>query len=269
MTALPCPRLPARLSCALVLALGLAAVGAAPAADRSKPLPSDGGPQLISKGPRWKNVTELRRFAAEGDTLACLELGERLLAGNGVAADPVAARGFFARAASAGSGDAAFRLGKLYHDAIGGERDYGRAIELYAQAAHAGIPEAQHNIGAMLVSARGVKRDYVEGLAWLIVAMKNGAVSDAEQRTRERLKSRPASIAEAEERAKELWKALADPKSGDEALPRYALAGAVAPPVSKAAPKIAPPKPQAPDKVKVDLAPPLTAPKPQLDLPKN
>lgn len=237
------------------------------AANKKSASAADAGPQLISTGPRWKNVTELQRHATEGDPQACFELGDRLLNGDGIAADPVAARIWLEKAAQGGVGDAMFRLGKLHHDGIGGPRDFGRALEYYGNAARAGIAEAQHNIGAMLVSGRGVKRDYVEGLAWLIVATKNGAVSDAEQRTRERLAKRPADIAAAEARAKELFSALKNPaRSGDEALPRVATAGAAK---DLQSPRIAEPKREEPPKVKVDLGPGLTPPKPQIDLPKN
>ncbi len=228
--------------------------------------PADAAPQLISTGPRWKTVEQLQRYAAEGDPRAAYELGDRLLAGDGVAADPVAARTWLEKAAQGGVGEAMFRLGKLHHDGIGGPRDAVRSLDYYAQAARAGIPEAQHNIGAILVSGRGVKRDYVEGLAWLIVATKSGAVSDAEQRTRERLAKRPGDIAAAEARAEELWAALKDPARRDEAMPRVGSAGA---PADLRAPKLAEPKRDAPPKVKVDLGPGLAVPKPQLDLPKN
>lgn len=225
----------------LALLLLVSAGAAAEAAPRPAP-PSDGAPQLISRGARWRNVEELRRFAEQGDTLACLELGERCLHGDGVAKDEAAARTWFGRAADGGSGDALFRMGKLLHDGIGGPRDYAQAIAYYLRAAQTGIPEAQHNLGAMFVSARGVRRDYVEGLAWLIVAGRNGAVSDAEQRTRERLAKRPADIARAEERAKELLAAL---KAGAEivlptavALPRETKPAPVRAPVREAPPKI-------------------------------
>jgi TPR repeat protein len=254
-----------RPSPTLFLLLCVLVAGAAPRAAAA----SDSGPQLIAKGPRWKNVEELKRYADQGDTLACLDYGGRLLSGEGVAADPAAARQYFARAAAAGSGDALFRLGKLWHDGIGGARDYGEAIKFYGEAAQAGVPEAMHNVGAMLVSARGVTRDYVEGLAWFIVAAKHGAVSDAEQRTRDRLAKRPRDIAAAEERAKEIVQALKQAKD-DAARPRYAVRGESGPgaPV-RSSPPLAPPKVETGGKVKVDVGPKLEAPKPPLDLPKS
>jgi TPR repeat protein len=246
----------------------LAAVAALAVADvfAARPPPAaDGGPQLLATQPRWKDIAGLRRFAAQGDLLACLELGERLLTGEGLPRDEAEARVWFARAAEAGSGDALFRLGKLHHDGVGGPRDYPKALDYYARAARAGIPEAQHNVGAMLVSGRGVRRDYVEGLAWLIVATRSGAVSDAEQRTRERLARRPADIAAAERRAAELLAALAGPAGTAAAAPRAAVLPP--PPVPAAVPP--PVAPAAPPKVKIDLGAKPEAPRPPLDLPRS
>jgi TPR repeat protein len=225
----------------------------------------DAAPQLVSTGPKWKNVPELRRFAEGGDPQACFELGDRLLNGDGVAVNEAEARRFLEKAAQADLPDALFRLGKLNHDGIGGPRDFAKALDYYGRAARAGIPEAQHNIGAMLVSGRGVKRDYVEGLAWLIVATKSGAVSDAEQRTRERLAKRPADIAAAEKRAAELLAAFENPQSAA-AKPRATFGTATAPPPPS---RVTPPAVEAPKKVNVDLGPKLTAPKPELDIPKS
>lgn len=253
--------IPLRYRLALVCAVAL--TGAEARAARP-PAATEGGPQLIATQPRWTDIAGLRRFAAQGDLLACLELGERLLTGEGLPRDEAEARVWFARAAEAGSGDALLRLGKLHHDGLGGPRDYAQALDFYARAARAGIPEAQHNVGAMLVSGRGVRRDYIEGLAWLIVATKSGAVSDAEQRTRERLARRPGDIAAAERRAAELLAALAGPDGAKAALPRAAVVPP--PPVPAAVP---PPAPAAPPKVKIDLGPKPETPRPPLDLPRS
>jgi uncharacterized protein len=249
---------------ALAAFLALAACTAA--ADRAAARPPDAAPQLISSGPQWKNVTELRHFAEKGDPQACLEMGDRLLNGDGLAPDPAAARTWLEKAAQAGVGDAMFRLGKLHHDGIGGPRDFPRALAYYTQAARAGVPEAQHNLGAMLVSGRGIKRDYVEGLAWLVVATKNGAASDAEQRTRERLAKRPTEVAAAEARAQELLKALRDPAQRDGVMPRIGAAGEQSVPQT---PKLGAPQREAPPKVEIDLAPGLTPPTPRLEVPKS
>lgn len=226
----------------------------------------DAAPQLISTGPKWKNVDQLRRYAAQGDAQACFELGDRLLNGDGVAVDASAAREWLDKAARLGVADAMFRLGKLHNDGVGGPKNLELALDYYAQAARLGIPEAQHNIGAILVSGRGVRRDYAEGLAWLIVAEKNGAVSDAVARTRERLAKRPADIAAAEKRAEELMELLGDANKRASAVPRFTMPGA-GPAIPK--PPHVPVRQPPPAKVKVDVGPGVSAPKPTLDLPKG
>ena len=67
-----------------------------------------------------------------------------------------------------------------------------------------------------------MKRDYIEGLAWLIVAKKSGAASDAETQVRARLAKRPADITAAEKRAVEIAQDL------PHAMVRAVRSGAVA-----------------------------------------
>lgn len=255
-----------RLSPALLVSLILLASTPAWAAKKSAAAADESAPQLVSTGPQWKNVAELRQFADRGDPQACFELGDRLLNGDGLPADPAAARVWLEKAARGGVADAMFRLGKMNHDGLGGPQDFAAALDYYGQAARQGIPEAQHNIGAMLVSGRGVKRDYVEGLAWLIVAERNGAASDAVARTRAHLAKRPAEIAAAERRAAALLESLKKPAANPAVLAPRSNAADAAP---AKAPPIAEPKRETPAKVKVDLGPGLSAPKPEIALPKG
>ena len=251
----------------LLLATGLAA-GPAWAAKKDKPKaePADAPPQLISikgGGPKWTTVEQLKQFAAKGDPQACLELGDRTLEGDGVPRDVPAAAALYEQAARGGVANGWFRLGKIYHDGLIGEPEYGRALEHFTTAARLGVVEAQHNIGAMLVSARGVKRDYIEGLAWLIVAKKSGAASDAETQVRDRIAKRPADIAAAEARATEIGRDLAHATVRATLLNKPA--GSAVPAVQK--PVIAPPKPDpvTPVKITVPLMPapqPITPGKP-------
>lgn len=249
------PSLPLRLLISLlVLTSAVSAVA-------QKGEPADAPPALISmdgNAPKWKTVEELRRYAELGDPQAQFEYGERLLNGDEVPRDPVAAVPFLEKAARNGVADAWFRLGKMHHDGVGVTRDFGRSLEYYTEAARRGVPEAQHNVGAMLVSARGVKRDYVEGLAWLIVATKSGAVSMAEAQTRERLAKRPKDVELAEARAKEILRLLKE--APGELRPKASVSASGA-----SAPRLEPPKTtQAPKKVEIVPPPKLEAPKPQL-----
>lgn len=231
-------------------------------------------PKLISTtggGPKWRTLKELEQFAAKGDPQACMELGDRLLEGDGFPKDPARARPFFEQAAAAGVPDAFFRLGKIHHDGLGVRADRAKGYEYYLEAAKRGVPEAQYNVGAQLASGRGVRRDFVEGLAWLIVAGKSGATGDGEKLLRERMARRPADITAAEKRAQELLQALA---AGAEIQTRPpASTPSRASPPSHANPLPAPPKVERPTfqpdkvdppKVTVPLEPitPPTIPKP-------
>ena len=249
------------------LALGAWVAVATPVLAQKK-AERDAAPILISKdGPAWRNDAELRRHAELGNPQAQFEWGERLLNGDGVDRDFAQARALLEKAAQAGVAEASFRLGKIHHDGLGVPRSLARGFTYYAEAARRGVPEAQHNLGAMLVSARGVRRDYVEGLAWLIVATKSGAVSTAEQQTRERLAKRPNDIAQAEQRAKELLSALRDPNNDVE--PRVTFAGStpVEPPRGARSGVSAPTR-EPPPKVEVTAPAKIEPPKPALSPPK-
>ena len=213
---------PAVPVCCLIFLPGLLSLGGYAAKPAKEPgdsppvlISKDGGnakwvdapPVMVSRDggkPRWTNVEQLRKFAMKGDPQACFELAELALYGDEVPQDTKQAVLLLERAAQGGIHNAWFRLGKIYHDGLTGAPDYGRALDYYTRAARTGVAEAQHNIGAMLVSGRGVKRDMVEGLAWLIVATKSGAVSEAKIQVRDRLTKRPTDIKSAETRAGEL-----------------------------------------------------------------
>ena len=259
-------RSPVPASCWFFL-LGLLSL-TAQAADARKS-PKEGPPVLISKEgikteeaeaaparisskgvkPKWTNVAELKRYAAKGDPQACFELGERALYGDEVPQDTKQAVQLMEQAARGGISNAWFRLGKIYHDGLLGAPDYERTLDYYPRAARAGVPEAQHNLGAMLVSARGVKRDLVEGLAWLIVATKSGAVSEAEVQVRDRLAQKPVDLKAAEVRAGELLGNL------PAATVRAVLKGAAAPTAAGEASKVPPAPVIAPPIVKPVITP--------------
>lgn len=252
----PAMHLTPRLLLSLLCLISIPAFAA-----KKKTEPADAPPQLISTkggGLKWKNVTELQQFADKGDPQACFELAERSLEGDGVPRDVAKATALFEQASKGGVVNGWFRLGKIHHDGLAGTPDYGWALEYFTKAAQAGVVEAQHNIGAMLVSARGVKRDYVEGLAWLILAKKSGAPTDAEAQVRTHLAKRPAEIASAEARAAQL--------AGDlpNATVRATLTGKTSrppalPPAPVTKPVVVPlkptPEPAAPPKIAVPMSP--------------
>lgn len=171
-------------------------------------------PALMSRnggGKTWSDLGELQRASDAGNPDAMSAYGEMLVQGDQVTKDVAHGTDLLSRAAKAGSANAAFRLGKMYDDGDGVPADAAKALAYYQQAALAGVAEAQYNLGAMYVSARdGLKRDFTEGLAWLIVATKNGAQGDGEKQVRDRLVRRPETVAAAEQRAAEIGKQIAE-----------------------------------------------------------
>lgn len=183
------------------LAAALFAASALVAQDDSKPvLMSTTGANT------WSDVNELKKAVDAGKPDALTAYGEMLLMGDQVTKDVPQAITLLEKAAQAGHKNAAFRLGKIYEDGEAVPRDAQKAIDFYRKAALGGVAEAQYNLGAMYVSARGIRRDYKEGLAWLIVATKNGAAGEGEKQTRDRLNAtnRANIIPAAEQRAAEL-----------------------------------------------------------------
>lgn len=205
-----------------VVVLGLLAAArpgsAAPDASAPKLLSTTGG-----GGKTWSNLAELKAAAEKGDPRACEQYGQILLTGtSGAPKDAQRGIALLEQAAKGGQSNAAFRLGKIYDDGEIVPQDYAKALDCYRTAAYAGVPEAQYNIGVIYASGHGMKRDIVEGLAWLIVARKNGADNGGEQQLREHYARYTKYIAKGEARAVELEQDLAahgHPVSSDSATP--------------------------------------------------
>lgn len=188
-------------SVSLALLLPLAAL-----ADTSSP---DSGPSLISthgKAAKGDPKVQLQKDASAGDGKAAYELASDYENGKGgFPKDLIQAFTWYMKSGADGDGDGYFRLGMIYDDGIGVTQDSPRALGYFKAAAGMGVAEAQYNVGTLLVSAHGgVKRDWTEGLAWLIVAGRNGAAGDGEQAVRKHLARRPEIIAAAEKRANDL-----------------------------------------------------------------
>lgn len=97
-------------------------------------------PELLEEtGAEWDAQFAARRaLAASGDAEAQAWLGDRYRTGEGVAADAVAARGYYEPAAAAGDVDACRELGRMCEAGEGGPVDEDRARELYERAAEFG-----------------------------------------------------------------------------------------------------------------------------------
>ncbi|ATC64013.1 hypothetical protein CMV30_08660 [Nibricoccus aquaticus] len=223
----------------------------------------DSRPELVSTtggNNSWSSVEEMQKAAEAGNPEAGYQLGEMYLNGVQVPVDVAKAVALLERAADAGHANAAFRLGKLNADGEVIPKNLPQAFVRYQAAANAGVAEAQFNLGAMYSSGRGVKRDYVEGLAWLIVATKNGADPAGEKQLRDHLTKakRTAIIADAEKRALVLSKAGGDGKaaagSGEKSAGSSPSAPTGVPAVTKPDGKVKLDAPPAPGRIQI--APP-------------
>jgi TPR repeat protein len=186
----------------------------------------DSAPVLLStKGDGWSSVEDLKKAANQGKVEAEAALGEMMLTGDQVTKDIPGGISLLEKAASGGSGSALFRLGKTYDDGELVPRDAAKARDYYRRAGDKGVAEAQYNLGAMLVGGQGGRRDYAEGLAWLMIATKNGAKGEGEKQVREHLQKtgRGAVVERAQTRMSELLQEIsngASPETDTPAVPR-------------------------------------------------
>jgi hypothetical protein len=74
------------------------------------------------------------------------------------------------KAAAQGVAASMTRIGLLYNNALGGERDAALAVQWWRKAAHLGDADGQAMLGAAYHLGTGVPRDRVTALAWLLRA---------------------------------------------------------------------------------------------------
>ena len=112
-------------------------------------------------------VALVRRAAEAGLPDAQAMLGQLLLDGNGVAADPAAALGWFVKAAAAQHLMALNMVGRCYDLGWGTAVDKARAAECYRVAAERGLDWAMYNFATLLALGAGVAEDKAAALGWL------------------------------------------------------------------------------------------------------
>jgi S1-C subfamily serine protease len=124
----------------------------------------------------------------------------RLARGQGVAANPIEAVTWLAKAAHAGVAEAACTLGAMYHDGNGVSQNATEAFKWFTIAAERGKPVAQRFLGAMYAKGSGCRQDNLDAYKWLFIAAGNGEPdSDLMKELRENMA--PAQIHEAETKA--------------------------------------------------------------------
>lgn len=115
-------------------------------------------------------VEDLHRQAEAGDAPAALALGRRLLAGDGVAFDAVAAERWLARASDAGLGAASALDALLSAIGVGRARDWDRAFDQLQRAAEQGDARALSQLALLAPGAAGEPGDLRRAIdlqAWL------------------------------------------------------------------------------------------------------
>ncbi|WP_242124384.1 tetratricopeptide repeat protein [Sphingobium sp. Sx8-8] len=116
----------------------------------------------------------LIRIAAEGGVAqAQLLLGQMLLDGIELPADPRAAFGWFNRAAAQHDMFALNMVGRCYELGWGVAVDFTRAAECYRVAAEQGLAEAQYNLATRLALGEGVAQDRGAALDWFRKAARD------------------------------------------------------------------------------------------------
>ena len=124
-----------------------------------------------------------------------------LLEGDAIPLDMVEARRWALAAAEQGNAAAMTRLGLIYHNALGVERDPAEAASWWQRAAERGDADGQAMLGAALHLGAGVPREGVAALAWLLRAQRGGSALATPFLQPARALLSPAEVAEAERRA--------------------------------------------------------------------
>lgn len=144
-------------------------------------------------------AAELYRAAAEvGDAPA---QDWMLLEGETAPLDASEARRWALAAAEQGIASAMTRLGMIYHNALGVDRDPATAATWWAKAAARGDADGQAMLGAAHLLGAGMPRDGVAALAWLLRASAGGSALAAPFLNNARSALSPEKIAEADSRA--------------------------------------------------------------------
>ncbi len=71
-----------------------------------------------------------------------------------------------------GDPEAQFKLGRMYQEGQGVQKDHAEAAKWYRRSAEAGQPFAQNNLGVMYKNGRGVEQDNVQAYFWFSLAAK-------------------------------------------------------------------------------------------------
>ena len=134
-----------------------------------------GGRHFLRKDPA-KAALWFRKAAEGGDAEAQLLLARILLNGQSLPRDPEGALRWAKAAANQGLPDAMVLTGDLLRpgDAAAAGSWYQRALAGYRQQIQSGDADACLSYGLMYATGKGIEKDLVEGVAWMLVAQRQG-----------------------------------------------------------------------------------------------
>ncbi len=68
------------------------------------------------------------------------------------------------------------KLGRMFEQGLGVDKNYAEAVTLYSKAAAQGYAPAEHDLGLMFLGGRGVQQNYAKALTWIHKAASKGFV---------------------------------------------------------------------------------------------
>ncbi len=117
----------------------------------------------------------LRDAAANGDSKALFEIGNRYMDGRGVTSDLAKAAEWYDLAAERGFAPAQYRIGNFYEKGLGLARDLAKAKTYYQLAAEQGNASAMHNLAVLFAAGiDGAAPDNEAAARWFTQAAELG-----------------------------------------------------------------------------------------------
>jgi uncharacterized protein len=113
-------------------------------------------------------------LANQGDRIAQFKLGVLYDEGNGVDKNSREAIRWYCISSAQGFPEAAYNLGRLYQDGRGIPQNFERARQWYLMATGRGETKAAVNLGVMNASGEGGRRDYRTAIGWFLFAAQRG-----------------------------------------------------------------------------------------------
>ena len=157
------------------------------------------------------------RLLAEwvGDPEKQFILGMVYYVGEGVSQDYTEALKWFRMAADQRLADSQHMLGVMYDLGDGVPQDYAEATRWYRVAADQGFPPAQYDLGNQYASGEGVPQNFSEAYVWFSLAASAGHEMARRDRDTMAGKLSQEKIAQAQQRAAQLFENIQQGKNGE------------------------------------------------------